>query len=326
MMLHKTKSPNTKQWKYALIIPLLIAFIALFNTKTIAQEKGEWEIKTSIESVELIIDKDYSDALLQQEAETFKNEFNIDLSFKGIKRNTVNEITAIKIDAKGANIKTSFKKSGTDPINPILISFNNENNAISIGHLSEEFDGAGMYNKPTYSNQENENSSGQYIFIASDGDGNTWTSKSDTIVNAEKIIINKNGNKEIIWVEKKIDSSNANVQVIEINSENNADTIKVIKSGDKSFIIEEDNASENVFIIKNNDGTIEKKVIETKVVNSDANDKPLILVNGKETSSEEMKKINPNDIESINVLKGENALKKYGEKAKNGVIEITKKK
>ncbi|MBL7970574.1 MAG: TonB family protein, partial [Prolixibacteraceae bacterium] len=36
--------------------------------------------------------------------------------------------------------------------------------------------------------------------------------------------------------------------------------------------------------------------------------------------------INPDDIESINVLKGESAASKYGDQAKNGVVEITTKK
>jgi len=35
-----------------------------------------------------------------------------------------------------------------------------------------------------------------------------------------------------------------------------------------------------------------------------------------------IKKISPNDIKAIHVLKGDSAIKKYGEKAKNGVIEI----
>ena len=38
------------------------------------------------------------------------------------------------------------------------------------------------------------------------------------------------------------------------------------------------------------------------------------------------KDLNPNEIESINVLKGEAAIKKYGDKGKDGVIEITTKK
>jgi hypothetical protein len=39
-----------------------------------------------------------------------------------------------------------------------------------------------------------------------------------------------------------------------------------------------------------------------------------------------MADINPNTIVSINVLKGESAIKKYGDKGTNGVVEITLKK
>ena len=35
-----------------------------------------------------------------------------------------------------------------------------------------------------------------------------------------------------------------------------------------------------------------------------------------------MKAISPNDIESVNVLKGENAIKKYADDGKVGVVEI----
>jgi TonB-dependent SusC/RagA subfamily outer membrane receptor len=50
------------------------------------------------------------------------------------------------------------------------------------------------------------------------------------------------------------------------------------------------------------------------------------IIDGKEMESGSMKDIDPNTIKSINVLKGETALKLYGEKGKNGVIEITTKK
>jgi TonB-dependent SusC/RagA subfamily outer membrane receptor len=53
---------------------------------------------------------------------------------------------------------------------------------------------------------------------------------------------------------------------------------------------------------------------------------PVYFYDGKEISKDEMKEIPPNHIESINVLKGGDAIKKYGEKGKNGVIEIYKQK
>jgi len=52
----------------------------------------------------------------------------------------------------------------------------------------------------------------------------------------------------------------------------------------------------------------------------------LYIIDGKEMESGSMKDIDPTTIKSINVLKGENAIKKYGERAKNGVIEIATKK
>ncbi|MBK8086614.1 MAG: TonB-dependent receptor plug domain-containing protein [Chitinophagaceae bacterium] len=51
----------------------------------------------------------------------------------------------------------------------------------------------------------------------------------------------------------------------------------------------------------------------------------LYFVDGKETSYADVGKINPESIESINVLKGNDATKAYGEKGKNGVIIIKTK-
>jgi TonB family protein len=52
---------------------------------------------------------------------------------------------------------------------------------------------------------------------------------------------------------------------------------------------------------------------------------PLIVKDGLITENENVNNIPPETIESINVLKGELATKKYGEKGKNGVVEITLK-
>ena len=49
---------------------------------------------------------------------------------------------------------------------------------------------------------------------------------------------------------------------------------------------------------------------------------PLFIIDGREVKMEEVNKLIPQEIESVNVLKGEKALDKYGEKAKYGVVEI----
>ena len=53
---------------------------------------------------------------------------------------------------------------------------------------------------------------------------------------------------------------------------------------------------------------------------------PLVIVDGKEVPYENLKTIAPDDVESINVLKDQAAVKMYGEKGKDGVIVFTMKK
>ncbi|MFM6947951.1 MAG: M56 family metallopeptidase [Aquirufa sp.] len=54
--------------------------------------------------------------------------------------------------------------------------------------------------------------------------------------------------------------------------------------------------------------------------------KPLLVVDGVIMKDLELNKINPNNIESVNILKGENALAKYPQNGANGVVEIKTKK
>jgi len=56
------------------------------------------------------------------------------------------------------------------------------------------------------------------------------------------------------------------------------------------------------------------------------NTEPIVFVDGKEVSTEFMNNLKPNRINSMKILKGKESTDKYGEKAKNGVIEIELKK
>jgi len=54
--------------------------------------------------------------------------------------------------------------------------------------------------------------------------------------------------------------------------------------------------------------------------------KPLIILDGKEVSEESIYSLKPENVDRINVIKDKNATDKYGEKGKNGVMEIFLKK
>ena len=75
-------------------------------------------------------------------------------------------------------------------------------------------------------------------------------------------------------------------------------------------------------VIKNQ---ISNTLPATELKNDTISDGTLIVADGKEISKDEMKSIPSSNIQSINVLKGKIAIKKYGAKGKDGVIEITTK-
>ncbi len=64
------------------------------------------------------------------------------------------------------------------------------------------------------------------------------------------------------------------------------------------------------------------------VIQQDAENQPLyIIIRGKNaTVVPEVSNIQPDDIESISVFKGQTAIEKYGQAAANGAVEITLKK
>ena len=90
---------------------------------------------------------------------------------------------------------------------------------------------------------------------------------------------------------------------------------------DKQKVLDALEKNANVVITKKAEGKTEKYIIVDNQGGKGAN-KPTFYLDGVKITEKEMKAISPNDIESINVLKGENAIKKYPEDGKSGVVEI----
>ena len=70
----------------------------------------------------------------------------------------------------------------------------------------------------------------------------------------------------------------------------------------------------------------ENKSIVLRSSTPDESQQPLFIIDGEEKEQGIGKELYPDDIKHINVLKGEKAHEKYGDKALNGVVEITTKK
>jgi len=61
------------------------------------------------------------------------------------------------------------------------------------------------------------------------------------------------------------------------------------------------------------------------IIKTGSSDKPIIYINGKLHTSGKIENLDPNDIESLSIVKGEKAIELYGEAGKNGVILVKTK-
>ena len=94
----------------------------------------------------------------------------------------------------------------------------------------------------------------------------------------------------------------------------------------KSVILKSNNLKDIQFMEK---GLVEagKKSGVTFSVGSDFKESPsLIFVDGEKKTKKELDALSPDQIKSVQILKGESAIKEYGPEAKDGVIKITTKK
>ena len=125
VMLNKNQSKQKNVWKYALVIPALVAFVIFFQVKVIAQEKADNKLSKSenLEINEVIIDKNSTDQNIKMDCERIKKTSDVDLVVSKIKRNKNNEITGIRIafnDNKGSS--SSHEVEGNEPITPFKFS------------------------------------------------------------------------------------------------------------------------------------------------------------------------------------------------------------
>ncbi|MBP0905728.1 M56 family metallopeptidase [Mariniflexile gromovii] len=405
VMLHKSKSKKINLIKYALVMPLLAAFLMSFNTEEVyvEQQKPSPEASTENDVIKVIISKEFTEADLENLQKELKLE-GYTAKFKGIKRNNKNEITAIKIEVTSKSSNANYSIDGDEAISPIKISLNNNNISIGNGNMMKEKhvviisdEEEDEEDKIVHTGREK-----KVIVISSDDDDDTIVKEEIIIKNGDTIKHNKNsGNDLKTW--KITVGKNAASDTISFHPSNSQPSkkrvglnwvsdedkkvsfhtkseskVKILTSGDKEplFIVDGkeitkeefqsldqndigtitlltdtnatkaygDRGKDGVFIlttkkeykIEMNNGSKVNKATSMKEGNLTSydgnailkvkNEGTLVFIDGKEKTLKEAEQLSPENIETINVLKRKEATKKFGEKAKNGVVEITTKK
>jgi hypothetical protein len=126
-------------------------------------------------------------------------------------------------------------------------------------------------------------------------------------------------------IHTSIDTSDV-ITVTGFKKNSNVSTIIVRTSDDK--VVEESKKDPETLTVTRTDKDGKKTItyVQKTTEKTELPKDVLYIIDGKEMTSGSIKDIDPTSIKMVSVLKGENATKKYGEKGKNGVIEITTKK
>jgi bla regulator protein blaR1 len=147
-------------------------------------------------------------------------------------------------------------------------------------------------------------------------------SKSDSIGNAGASTLRRFGNNKVRVSSGPTFTKDRNISITSARTIKNDTTY----SRDSSFVkIREFRVNkDSVDIIGTQYGT--RTSPQQQVIITNQGSEPLYIIDGKEmTKSFDLKSINPENISAINVLKNGSATRKYGEKAKHGVVVITTK-
>ncbi|RZJ68263.1 MAG: peptidase M56 [Flavobacterium sp.] len=256
VMLNKNQSSKWNSWKYLLIVPALAAFLLYFQVKVVAQQRNiDPMIVAAQEGVEVVVDKNTSDAELKAKSEQLKKDHGIKLKFSKVKRNGNGEIIAIKAEFKDADGKKGTTMFASDkPIEPIR--FYKENDG-AIGFTGNRFH---IFNK-------NENKPQTHISFtrndSEDDDENEgedvtenlnfnfdFDFDTDSLVADQKIVVaTRNGNKRTVIVNgKEVTGAEADKIMFDIDpvkirsfsrSKNGNEDMIISVNGDEVFTSED---------------------------------------------------------------------------------------
>ena len=299
IMLHTNQSHKKNTWKYATILPVLVGFMLLFQIETIAQVKeGNMEVSKIEEviasegssSISAILTKNSEDDVLSGLERIFSNN-QYKFKISNVRRNKKGEITGIKLSFdSGKTYNQVLERKSNKPIDNIKIFINTDKDGNKTCGFEE------VNNDVAY--EESKSADGEeQVYLEIDRNNNNdskvteehW-SLDNMKKNGKEVVLIINGKIKDVTKKFKFSRGEELGEMTEISSEEFEN--KFNKKADKNKYYYE------VEIVKklNNTSTSTKP-------------EPTIYLNDKEISKDEMEKINPKSIKSIDIKKEKSNLK-----------------
>lgn len=312
LMLHQNKSNRHSFLKTLLILPFLAFFVWGFQVQTIEKEKP---INNSISSEKKSDGKIHrltatmNDQELENLTQNLEKELNgTEVKFSKLERNSENQIIAISIATQFENQNVFgevISLNAETPIDTILLIPEGRNLSVSQDDLMTKINSKGS--STTFDQKKYK------VEIIAPGEeprnpepGTIYIYQDKQTQDAEPLYV---VNGKIVSKEKAEAVNPSHIESIDV-LKNLAD---VAVYGEKG--------KNGVVLIKT------KKVASKGKYRVEYVDKnSLYFMNNKESTKEAVEALAPSEIKSVNVIKGKRAIQKYGDQAKNGVIEVSTKK
>ncbi|MBE8722355.1 M56 family metallopeptidase [Sphingobacterium pedocola] len=305
MMMNKKRSSKLELSKYAFLLPIVIFTAGAFTVDK-AEAKIEEAVQTAKKTdLQVVFQPDsvISVKMNGEAGEVLKEAFGAD---------TID----IKVEGKVAGVKISADSITKGiPEKALIIIDGVESDQANLRKLAAE---------RIESISVLKGKSGESVYGAKGKDGVILVTTKKP-----KITVSDQPTKEL-KTRSEIDQSKAYLYLYDNKNITKKEFFELPEREVNSLLLMDKQAASAMYRAKypdvaNMDGVIRAVSAEQYRINKSK--KPLYVIDGEiqEEGKFEVNNINPNDIESINVLKDGSATSLYGEKAKDGVIEITTK-
>ncbi|WP_411768349.1 M56 family metallopeptidase [Winogradskyella sp. A3E31] len=317
IMLNKSRSKQAKLWKSLLVLPLLTALLLSVNTKDIYVETDpantsvshfqpntnensvgdpstlEKNADEAIKEIEVIFKNTMSNSDLEKITSMLK-ENGVTMTIEDLDRNDNGKISSIRVSFTTELSTANYGVTDPSGIQPFVFKMNNTG-GIKVGSTDqknvwvakEKGKGKNTFTITTEEDEEHHNDDGELHFIDKDDDENVFYLKNGDA----KVKTSANGNYAYVI----------------------ADTIKMKDEIKKSYWIDRNDGKKDLNAIQRDN---------VKIITQSSTSEPLYIINGKRVDKSQLRILDPKRIDSMSVLKGDNATKIYGKAGENGVVII----
>ncbi len=310
VMINKKKSSSRNLIKYSFVVPLLAAFLLLFNTRIEAKIQSLGTVPPQNNHPQIGNSKVYS--ISKQTTDTgikaLKEKINADkgtLIIEELERNQEGLITSLAIKFQLPDQFVTGSGANKDGIQTMFFGLNEKGGVFFTSDetgLDEMTKGIPPKKRKYKSNSISVQSPNLRLHLNG---------------GEEETVLGVNGKEPLIVLDGNIISKTELDRFYPQNIAN----ISVLK-GEAAVIMYGTKAKDGVIQITSKP---QNGVAGIQVKGSIDGEIPLYILDGKEITKRQMEELDQDTIKSVNVWKGEKAIQKYGEKGKQGVVEITTK-